>query len=105
MRSQEAQTCYRVLSAGIAPERVEARDGTGLMRAFTTASDISRKSGYVPIQMQQVRDEWQVAVSKIRAPRGSESVVFTHGPGTGGASPGRLHHRKSIFWEKFYLRV
>ena len=32
--------------------------------------------------MQLVRDEWQVAVSKIGHLEVGESVVFTHGPGT-----------------------
>jgi hypothetical protein len=82
MRSREAQTCYRVLSAGTVPERVEARDGTGLMRAFTTTLDISRKPGSVPVQMQLVRDEWQVAVNKVGPLQVGEAVVFTHGPGT-----------------------
>jgi len=82
MRSREAQTCYRVLSAGTVPERVEARDGTGLMRAFTTAFDISRKPGSVPVQMQLVRDEWQLTVSKVGPLEVGEAVVFTHGPGT-----------------------
>ena len=82
MRSREAHTCYRVLSAGTVPERAEARDGTGLMRAFTTAFDIPRKPGSVPVQMQLVRDEWQVAVSKVGPLEVGEAVVFTHGPGT-----------------------
>ena len=82
MRSREAQTCYRVLSAGTAPERVEARDGAGLMRAFTTTFDIPRKPDSVPVQMRLMRDEWQVAVSKVGPLEVGEAVVFTHGPGT-----------------------
>jgi hypothetical protein len=82
LRSKEGRICYRVLSAGAVPERVEARDGTGLMRAFTTAFDISRKPGSVPVQMQLVRENWEVAVSKVGPLEVGEAVVFTHGPGT-----------------------
>ena len=42
-----------------------------------------RKPGSVPVQMQLVRDEWQVAVSKIgHLEIGGESVVFIYGPRT-----------------------
>jgi len=44
--------------------------------------NISRKPGSVPVQMQLVRENWEVAVSKVGPLEVGEAVVFTHGPGT-----------------------
>ena len=72
------------------------------MREFTTAFDISRRPGSVPVQMQLVRDEWQVAVNKIGPLKMGEAVVFTHGSGTVEAlHPGGGITVKVTFGESF----
>ena len=64
LRSKEARTSYRVISAAAMPPRVGEGDQAGLMRAVTSLLDIPRVVGSVPHQAQLVRDEWDEAVAK-----------------------------------------